>query len=247
MFIIPKLRVSDIKKKKFRREVLRGTQIQICGPIDASTAWFRGGLRLRDVEKVFRAISGSSNLRGIWVEPNYYSDHCDGMLSTSLLCCLLSNATNLQTLAVVTGGLGVMNQEEVEQLAAAFEKCTSLQNIAIDQLVVGYENVNSLLPLMTALANLPNIDKLELVIDAFGEAEHAERYAQDALPVLQASPGLSDFDLKRLPYKVRRIALRFKARLSYRELSNCDYTEFYNIRYGGHASDTDDESENNDE
>ena len=68
---------------------------------------------------------------------------------------------------------------------------------------------------MQALAALPNLRRLQLVIDAFGNEEAAERYAQESLPVLQNSTGLSDIILKpRSPFC--NIAGRT------RELRNCD-------------------------
>ena len=197
----------------------------------------------KHVEKVFKAISVAPSLRALWIEPSFDSSESGHMISLSRLCWLVSESRRLETLVVQN--LVVMTQKDVDQLAALLLTCCkSLKHLAIDQLIIGHQGVQSLLPLARSIAKLPNLTHLCLVLDAFNQEETTDFHAKEILPVLQTA-SLPNVGLKVYPEREHEL-LRFMHlghRLLYRELSNCQYNTFHDICYKNQVETRDERDE----
>lgn len=170
------------------------------------------------VEEIFKAISTLPALREIVIDPNYYSEHKEESLLSSRVCWLLSKSSKLEALKVQN--LEVNTQSEVDKLALAFSTCMSIKTLCIDLLYIGYRDVKTVVPLMQALAQLPNLTQLRLVFDAFCNREATSRYAQESLPILQNASSLQGVTLK--PDQRRH-----GSSLGYKEISNCEIDAFW--------------------
>ena len=145
------------------------------------------------VKAIFGEISALPALREIVIDPGYYSGE-GGMLDTSRVCWLLSSKKcKVETLRIKD--LDVHSDSDVEELALALKGCPSIKALCIEQILVGHRDVKTLLPLMEVIAQLPNLTKLRLVIDAFGKKEASVRYASESLPVLKTGRGLGNVQL----------------------------------------------------
>ena len=231
--------MSDIKSVRPRYRILRNgwdkTAIYIKGPIE------NGG---RHVKKVFKTISSkSSKLRHIWIDVSYHG-FLRHTISASQLCYLLSCGEKIETLVVALGGVELKNEQDVERLTQTLSKCKSLRNVAFDELVIHCRDVPSVAPLMKALSELPLLTNLYLNIVAnreeeqeqyFGlqcwDEEQSDRYAKESLPILQEAPRLVDFVEIENPQGLGWMLHGGKEQQHKRKLSNCDYTDFYFIRY----------------
>ena len=71
-------------------------------------------------------------------------------------------------------------------MALAFSKCVSLESVDIDQLVIGYRDVESLIPIVKALVDLPHKKEtdIDLVLDAFDNVEATAKYGDELLSFL---------------------------------------------------------------
>jgi len=145
------------------------------------------------VKTIFGEISALPALREIVIDPGYYSGE-GGMLDTSRVCWLLSSKKcKVETLRIKD--LDVHSDSDVEELALTLKGCPSIKALCIEQILVGYRDVKTLLPLMEVIAQLPNLTKLRLAIDAFGNTEASVRYASESLPVLKTGRGLGNVQL----------------------------------------------------
>ena len=166
------------------------------------------------VKQMFMAFSALPFLE-IAIDPAYYSSN-EGSVETSRICWLLSSKEcKVETLRI--SSLEVKTQADVESLAVAFKNCPSIKALCVDQLHVGYRDVKTIVPIMEALAQLPNLTKVRIVIDAFDNVEATKRYANESLPVLKKGPGLGDVDIMSNP----RSAFSFGYNRYNPELSNC--------------------------
>ena len=146
------------------------------------------------LEKAFRDISGMPHLRHLKVDPH---DDPDTEFTSPLhMSWLLSESDKLESLSI--SNLDVHNQEHVDMLALAFSKCTSLKQLEIAQLLIGYRDVTTIVPFVEALAKLP-LERVHLELDAFGAGELAELHAQESLTLLQKVPGLSKMIMHKHP------------------------------------------------
>ena len=144
------------------------------------------------VKQMFEAFSDLP-FREVAIDPGYYSED-GGEVEPSRISWLLSSKDcKIETLRI--GSLEVKTQQGVEQLALAFKGCSSLRALCIDQLHVGYRDVKTIVPLMEALSELPNLAKVRIVLDAFDNTEATKRYATESLPVLKKGPCLGDVDI----------------------------------------------------
>lgn len=144
------------------------------------------------VKQMFEAFSDLP-FREVAIDPAYYSEN-EGSVEPSRISWLLSSKDcKIETLRI--GSLEVKTQQGVEQLALAFKGCSSLRALCIDQLHVGYRDVKTIVPLMEALSELPNLAKVRIVLDAFDNTEATKRYATESLPVLKKGPCLGDVDI----------------------------------------------------
>ena len=100
------------------------------------------------------------------------------------VCLLISDATKLEKLKI--GPIYLKTQKEVDELALAFSKCVLLKSVEIDQLVIGYRDVESLIPIVKALVDLPHKKEtdIDLVLDAFDNVEATAKYGDDMLSFL---------------------------------------------------------------
>ena len=147
------------------------------------------------VKTIFGEISALPALGEIVIDPGYYSGDGPSMLDTSRVCWLLSSKKcKVETLRIKD--LDVHSDSDVEELALALKGCPSIKALCIEQILVGYRDVKTLLPLMEVIAQLPNLTKLRLVIDAFGNTEASVRYASESLPVLKTGRGLDNVQLE---------------------------------------------------
>lgn len=146
------------------------------------------------VKTIFGEILALPALREIVIDPGYYSGDGESMLNTSRVCWLLSSKKcKVETLKI--RDLEVDSDSDVEELALALKGCPSIKALCIEQILVGYRDVKTLLPLMEVIAQLPNLTKLHLVIDAYGNSEASVRYASESLPVLKTGRGLGNVQL----------------------------------------------------
>ena len=240
--------MSDIKSFLPRYRILQNgwdkTKIYIKGPIE------NGG---RHVKKVFKAVSSKSpQLRHIWIDVSYCSEHKGHKISVSHLCDLLSCGEKIETLVVTLGRIELKSEQDVETLAQTLSKCKSLRNVAFDELAIQYRDVPSVAPLMKAFSKLPLLTSLFLNITAYGEEGHklisgfqglfgfssynwdeeqADRIANESLPILQGAPRLVDFVAIPKPQGIVWMIHGGREKQHKRILTNCDYNDFYFIRY----------------
>ena len=66
-------------------------------------------------------------------------------------------------------GVNLYDQADVVRLASALSKATSLQEVDLGTLGVGYHDVSTLAPVAEALASLPSVTKIRVNIDAYGQ------------------------------------------------------------------------------
>jgi len=149
------------------------------------------------IKAIFREISALPNLREIKIDPAYCSEF-DGFISSTFISWLLSSKDcKIEKLGIKN--LEVDSDSEVEEMALALKGCPSIKELCIDQIVVGYRNVKTLLPLMEVIAQLPNLVKVRLAFDAFGKKEASVRYASESLPVLKRGAYLEGAEIKTEP------------------------------------------------
>ena len=166
------------------------------------------------IKTIFREISALPNLREIKIDPAYYSE--DGFLAPSRVCWLLSSKEcKIEKLGIKN--LEVDSDSDVEALALALKGCPSIEALCIDQIVIGYRDVKTLLPLMEVIAQQPNLTKLRLLFDAFGDEEETSRYVIESLPVLKRGAHLNDVEL----------TTRNGSRDGNPEISNCSNHDLY--------------------
>ena len=155
------------------------------------------------VEQIIRAFSTMPNLNKIKI--NYSSIAADNdELSSSRLRWLIAPESKYSVLKILD--LRVFNQNGVESLAAAFETCTSIETLCILPIRIGYHYVNSnepatwppsnldgychvetLNPLMRAIANLPRLKRLRLGFEACGNIEPRDRHIEESFGILNRS------------------------------------------------------------
>ena len=137
------------------------------------------------LEKGFQEVSKLPYLKEMIIDASYYTDDDgDRMMLVSDVCLLLSDATKLEKLKI--GPLYLKTQTQVDELAVAFSTCVSLESVEIDQLVIGYRDVKSLIPIVKALVDLPHKKEtdIDLVLDAFDNVEATAKYGDDMLSFL---------------------------------------------------------------
>ena len=135
------------------------------------------------LEKGFQEVSKLPYLKEMIIDASYYTDDVgDRMMLVSDVCLLLSDATKLEKLKI--GPLYLKTQKEVDELALPFSKCVSLESVEIDQLVIGYRDVESLIPIVKALVDLPHKKEMDLALDAFDNVEATAKYGDELLSFL---------------------------------------------------------------
>ena len=193
------------------RNLQNQAKIDVCGPQPYAT------VSKDRLENAFKDISALPSLQHLMVDPNYGREVKDQVVLPSYVSSLLSQADKLETLSI--RDLDIHDDADVHQLALAFSECTSLKSLQINYIDIASRDIESLLPLMRALAEMPNLTRLHLVLNAFGDEEQTVRYAKESLPALQDAPGLSDMDLTQYEEGFYR---KGAPELKYRILSNWD-------------------------
>jgi hypothetical protein len=176
-----------------------GTKLDICGPEYDSHSWgfdeedededeeqqlARHSVPAEGVERIYRAILTMPHLKQIMIDYSWYTEG-EGEIEASHLCWLLSPQSNYRTLRVLD--LSVSNQVDVENLAAAFASCSSIETLCIMPIHIGYLDVQNVAPLMQAISELPNLKRLRLGIEAYGNRQALNRYINQSLPILNSS------------------------------------------------------------
>ena len=111
------------------------------------------------VKQMFEAFSDLP-FREVAIDPGYYSENGGDVEPSRISWLLSSKDCKIETLRI--GSLEVKTQQGVEQLALAF-KGSSIRALCIDPLYVGYRDVKTIVPLMEALSELPNLAKVRIV------------------------------------------------------------------------------------
>ena len=145
-----------------------------------------------NVERLLRSIAGISmpNLREVQMNPSWHSECRDNIiLCPSRLHWMLSGANTFKKLSI--DNLYVRDQSEVVALAETFSSCTMMKELKIDQLLLCH-SVKSVGVLMSALSDLPKLEKIWLVFETLafmGENREAKlrNYVQESLPILQTT------------------------------------------------------------
>lgn len=134
------------------------------------------------LEKGFQEVSKLPYLKEMIIDASYYTDGGNRMMLVSDVCLLISDATKLEKLKI--GPIYLKTQKEVDELALAFSKCVLLKSVEIDQLVIGYRDVESLIPIVKVLVDLPHKKEMDLALDAFDNVEATAKYGEDMLSFL---------------------------------------------------------------
>eukprot|EP00984_Skeletonema_dohrnii_P013185 scaffold5450_cov103-Skeletonema_dohrnii-CCMP3373.AAC.3 len=193
--------VSKIKWCEERKDLDCMRRLCICGPEYDAMGAEGGDYDIYDetetvpeihINIFLKHISTLPALREVEFIPDYYSVD-GGMLESSRVCWLLSKDSKIETLTI--GDLMVKNQSDVEKLAEAFSVCTSIKALHIQPLIIGYRDVKTVAPLMKALAAMPNLKKLHICFDAFGEKKATQRYLKESAPILQAATNLQGVEV----------------------------------------------------
>jgi len=193
--------VSKIKWCEERKDLDCMMNLCICGPEYDAMGAEGGDYDIYDetetvpeihINIFLKHISTLPALREVEFIPGYYSED-DGMLESSRVCWLLSKGSTIETLTI--GALMVDNQSDVEKLAEAFSVCTSIKALHIQPLLIGYRDVKTVAPLMKALAAMPNLKKLHICFDAFGEKKATQRYLKESASILQAATNLQGMEV----------------------------------------------------